>query len=225
MKNDTAETIDSLAKRLWDYHHLNQELETADCILVLGGNDIRVAKYGAHLFLSNWAPLMIFSGGRGRLTSKWEKPEADVFAQIAVAEGVPRNKIFVENQSTNTGENILFTKKLVEERGLHLEKLIVVIKPHKERRTYAAFKKQWSEKRIIVTSPRISFEGYPNEYISKGDLITSMVGELERIQKYPQLGFQIPQAIDTDILEAYHKLVTHGFKEHLAKKRFTFGEK
>ena len=76
----------------------------------------------------------------------WSDPEADRFAAIAVEMGVPRDRILVENRSTNTGENILFTKRLLAERQLDLETFIVVQKPYMERRSYATFRKIWPEK-------------------------------------------------------------------------------
>src|SRR5436305_15343834 len=101
------------AKKLWDYHHMNYSLENCDCILVLGSHDTRVAERAAELFLEGWAPLLIFSGGLGRLTSElWVEPEADKFAAIAISKGVPANAILVENKSTNTGENIVYTQAL-----------------------------------------------------------------------------------------------------------------
>jgi len=57
------ELADKLAKIIWDYHHIGHKLEKADCILVLGSSDIRIAEYGAKLFFDGWAPLIIFSGG------------------------------------------------------------------------------------------------------------------------------------------------------------------
>ena len=76
---------DKLANIIWDYHHMNQDLKKADCILVLGSHDTRVAIRGAQLFLDGWAPLLVFSGGLGRLTEgMWDQPEADKFAEIAV---------------------------------------------------------------------------------------------------------------------------------------------
>src|SRR3569833_138627 len=105
----------TLAKKLWDYHHMNHQLKKADCFLVLGSHDTRVAERGAELYLQGWAPLIIFSGGLGRLTKgEWNQPEADLFAQIAIEKGVPQDAILIENQSTNTGENILFTQQLLE---------------------------------------------------------------------------------------------------------------
>ena len=58
----------ALAQQLWDYHHVNQNLQKSDCILVLGSHDLRVAERGAELYLQGWAPLLIMSGGLGRLT-------------------------------------------------------------------------------------------------------------------------------------------------------------
>src|SRR6476661_4096307 len=85
----TAEIIE-FANILWDYHHMGHELQKADCILVLGSHDTRVAERGATLFLEGWAPLLVFSGGLGRLTKgSWEVAEADLFAKIAIDMGVP----------------------------------------------------------------------------------------------------------------------------------------
>lgn len=57
--------IDTLAKRVWDYMRLKQTPAPADCILVFGSHDPRVAKYGADLFLRKLAPLILFSGKAG----------------------------------------------------------------------------------------------------------------------------------------------------------------
>jgi len=103
-----------LAKRIWDYHHVNQQLKKADCIMVMGSNDIRVAKRGAELFLEGWAPWIVFSGGVGKLTEHlFKKPEAEVFADIALEMGVSREKILIENTSTNIGGEYRVHKKAI----------------------------------------------------------------------------------------------------------------
>lgn len=80
-----------LAKKIWDYHHMNHRLEKADCIMVLGSHDTRVAERGAGLFLEGYAPLIVFSGGQGILTKDFDRPEADIFADIAIGMGVPKD--------------------------------------------------------------------------------------------------------------------------------------
>src|ERR1051325_355111 len=107
--------IQALAETLWDYHLMKQQAASADEILGLSSHDERVAERGAQLFLEGWAPLIIFSGGHGAITrSLWSEPEAERFARIAISLGVPRESILIESHSTNTGENIAFTKKLLE---------------------------------------------------------------------------------------------------------------
>lgn len=197
---------------------MNQKVEKADCVLVSGSHDLRVAERGAKLFLNGYASLIIFSGGLGNLTKDiWSESEADRFAEVAVKMGVPKDKILIENKSTNTGENIIFTKKILAERGIDPKKFILVQKPYMERRMYATFRKLWPEKECIVTSPQLSFEDYPNEEIGEDDVINIMVGDLQRIKIYPEKGFQILQEIPQDVWKAYEKLVAAGCTRYLIK--------
>jgi uncharacterized SAM-binding protein YcdF (DUF218 family) len=214
------ERLRPFVEKIWRYHQLNHELAKADVILVLCSHDTVVAERGAQLFLEGWAPLLVFSGGLGSITRRvWSEPEADRFAQIAIGLGVPRTSILVENQSTNTGENIQFTRKLLTERQLDPQRCIVVQKPYMERRSYATFKKLWPEMDLIVTSPRVSLDAYLSRYslatLSRDDVISIMVGDLQRIRLYPARGFQIPQDIPNDVWDAYEQLVAAGYDRHL----------
>jgi len=210
------ENDELLAKKLWDYHHVNHTLEKSDCILVLGSHDTRVADRGAELLLQGYAPVLIFSGGLGNFTQGlWDEPEADKFAKIAISLGVPEEAILIENKSTNTGENIMFTQQLFREKGLNPKSFIVVQKPYMERRSFATFKKHWPDKILHVTSPQISFEDYPTAEISLEKVINIMVGDLQRIREYPEKGYQIFQEIPDEVWEAYEKLVGMGYREHL----------
>ena len=210
------ETTLALTQQLWDYHHVNQHLQKSDCILVLGSHDLRVAERGAELYLQGWAPLLIMSGGLGRLTQEmWSEPEADKFAKIALEMGVPKEAILIENKSTNTGENILFTQQLLQKENLAPKRFIVVQKPYMERRSFATFKKHWPEKELIVTSPQLSMQAYPTAEITLEEVIHIMVGDLQRIKVYPEKGFQIEQEIPKEVWEAFEKLVSLGFNSHL----------
>jgi uncharacterized SAM-binding protein YcdF (DUF218 family) len=133
--------------------------------------------------------------------------------------GVPEEQILVENRSTNTGENIIFTKALLAEKRINLEKFILVQKPYMERRSYATFRKMWPEKEVIVTSAQVSFEEYLDQYtnreLSSDDVVSIMVGDLQRIKVYPEMGYQIRQEIPRDVWSAYEELVKAGYTKHL----------
>ena len=217
------ERLRPLVERVWRYHQLNHQLSPADAIMVLCSHDTIVAERGARLFLERWAPLLIFSGGFGGITRQlWTEPEADRFAAIAIGMGVPERSILVENRSSNTGENVQFTRDLLFARGLDPASFILVQKPYMERRTYATFKKVWPGKPIVVTSPRLSLDeylaGYAHQTLSADDAIAIMVGDLQRIREYPARGFQIPQPIPDDVWEAYLELVRAGYDRYLLKE-------
>ena len=208
------------SRELAQVRQMNHQLERADVILVLCSHDKKVAERGAQLFLENWAPLLIFSGGLGVITSRmWSVPEAEQFAEIAMQLGVPSEKILVESKSTNTGENVLFTKRLLEQTQIVADKFIIVQKPYMERRSFATFKRVWPEKEVLVTSPPVSFEeyltSYSNRELTSDDVIGIMVGDLQRIKVYAEKGFQIPQEVPPDVWSAYRELVKAGYNQHL----------
>lgn len=214
--------IHELVEKIWDYHRMHHKLEAADAILVLCSHDMAVAETGAQLYLDGWAPLLIFSGGLGSITKRiWHEPEADQFARTAVRMGVPPERILIENRSTNTGENILLTKRLLQERGIDPETFIVVQKPYMERRSYATFRKLWPEKQVIVTSPAVTLDQYLGTYsnatLSIDEVIGIMVGDLQRIRLYPGRGFQIHQDIPEGVWDAYTELVGAGYDTHLVR--------
>jgi uncharacterized SAM-binding protein YcdF (DUF218 family) len=213
---------EALAETIWDYHLMKHQVAKADAILVLCSHDDRVAERGAQLFLEGWASLIIFAGGRGAITNAlWNEPEAERFARIAISMNVPRENILIESHSTNTGENIEFTKKLLAEHGLNPHKFIVVQKPYMERRAFATFRKLWPEKELVVTSPQVSFRKYLAEYanrsLSPADVISIMVGDLQRIKLYPARGFQIAQEIPDEVWGAFEGLVRAGYDKYLIK--------
>lgn len=207
-----------LARVLWDYHHMDHALERCDVILVQGSHDLRVAERGAELYLQGWAPRVVFSGGLGNLTrGMWDEPEADKFARIARDMGVPASAILIENRSTNTGENVQLTRRLLAAEGIDPGSFLLVQKPYMERRTWATFRRVWPEKRAIVTSPRICFDDYPTAQIPLDLVIHIMVGDLQRIRLYPERGFQIAQQIPDDVWAAWERLVELGYTRNLVR--------
>ncbi|KAI2613231.1 DUF218 domain-containing protein [Hypoxylon sp. NC1633] len=207
------------AEILYNYHQLHMTLnKEVDAVFCLCSLDTRVAERAAQLFLNGYGNHLIFSGGSGKLTQdRFDKPEAQVFADIALKMGVPAEKIIVESLSANTGENVRFTYALLQREGLQLNSFLLVQKPYMERRTYATFKKQWPDlsARIMVTSPQLKWNEYPNDDNPEDLVINIAVGDLIRIREYPSKGFQIPQDIPDKVWEAAQRLIHMGYIRHL----------
>ena len=58
---------------------------------------------------------------------------------------------------------------------------------------------------------------YSNESLSPADVVSIMVGDLQRIRLYPEKGFQIPQEIPDDVAAAFDRLVAAGYDRHLVR--------
>jgi uncharacterized SAM-binding protein YcdF (DUF218 family) len=204
---------------LWDYHQMKHRPEKADLIFVLGSHDLRVADHGAALFLEGLAPWILFSGGIAHqgdmLETGWTKSEAEMFADRAEEAGVPRNRMILECQAGNTGENVSNSEKILKAGNIPHQRILAVQKPYMERRAYATIKVYWPEKELSVTSPPLNFEEYPNNEISRDELIHIMVGDMQRIIEYPAKGYQIQQHVPGSVLAAYKNLLDAGFTSHL----------
>ena len=203
---------------IWQYHQMGHELEKADLIWALGSHDLRVADRVAELWKMNLAPVIVMSGGLGNFTEGvFEKPEAVLFAERAMELGVPEDVILIEDRSTNTGENVSFTRELLDRKKIQVERVIAVQKPYMERRTYATIAQQWPEVEVRVTSPQLSFEDYCTD-VPRDDVINIMVGDLQRIMEYPKRGFMIKQEVPDAVIAAWELLVGAGYDSHLLRE-------
>jgi hypothetical protein len=61
----------------------------------------------------------------------------------------------------------------------------------------------------------VSLGFYTNNSLSVDDVISIMVGDLQRIRVYAEKDFQIPQEIPPEVWSAYEELVRSGYDRHL----------
>jgi uncharacterized SAM-binding protein YcdF (DUF218 family) len=207
------------ARALWDYHRLGMTFERADVILGLGSYDPTVAEHAADLFLAGRADWLMFTGFAGKhdnlLKSPWGAPEAEVFREIAVGRSVPPQRIVVECEATNTGENLLLSMKKLAADGIACRSVICVTKPNMERRVRATARLRVPDVTVFVTSPPCEFDAYCLGRFDPEVVINLMVGDLQRIERYPALGYQAAEDIPTSVKASYERLVAAGFNRHL----------
>ncbi|XP_069108400.1 uncharacterized protein SCO4629-like [Argopecten irradians] len=211
---------------VWDFLQVQHTLQKSDLILGLGSHDRRVAVEAARLWLAGYGDLLMFSGKSGNLTSgKWDKSEAEIFRDVAISMGVPESKIITEQNSKNTGENLKYSYELLKRNSILPKSVIIVQKPHMGLRTVATFEKQWpgiqTEVTYQVTSPNVSLLDYPNDDVGDlQDVISVMIGYLQRIKVYGETGFQSYQHISQSVWDAFMKLkVTGIYSSHLLKDK------
>jgi uncharacterized SAM-binding protein YcdF (DUF218 family) len=213
------DSIRADAITLWNYHRLGLPYEKADVVLGLGSYDPSVAEHAADLFLKGYGKWLMFTGLAGKsdglLKTPWNSAEALIFRQIAIARGVPAESILTECQATNTSENLRLSIDQLNRVGIMFHSLIVVTKPNMERRVRATANKCAADIVLSVTSPPTSFEEYCFSRFDPSIIINLMVGDLQRMKIYPQLGFQDTEEIPEAVLGSYERLVAAGFTKHL----------
>ncbi len=97
----------------------NAILQSLDAILIMGNNDLHQVDHVASLckhFSPTTFPIIYISGRGGHGTVAgyiFGRTEAETIAQRLLDFGIPANKIVIEKNSTNTGENIRFVSDLI----------------------------------------------------------------------------------------------------------------
>lgn len=218
------ENIQALAplQVLWDYLGMHTEPRAADCIVGFGNFNDNIARRAAELYHQGYAPKILFTGGLGRNTlGLLPETEAARFARVAMECGVPETDIIREDRSTNTKENILFTRRALEERGLPHSRILGVHQPFMERRIWAAMGVYWPELDFSVTSPQVTIPQYladaRKQGVTEEAAISVIVGDFQRMDLYAKKGFQLPQHIPEEAWKAFRQLVEMGYDKQLAK--------
>jgi uncharacterized SAM-binding protein YcdF (DUF218 family) len=212
-------TIEPSLATAWNYMRLVHPIAAADAILALGSFDPMVAVCAAALWHAKLAPLIIMSGGIAHrdslLATGWDSSEAQVFADVAVKEGVPRQAILLEDKAQNTGENFSHSKVLSERLGLEIRDLIVVAKPYMTRRSFATGRQVWPEVVLRLQCEDIGVWPYFERETDPERTLHALVGDLHRIIVYPKLGYQISQRVPRPVRAALRALVAAGYGSRL----------
>lgn len=208
---------------IWDYLGMHQQPQKADCIVGFGNFNDNIARRAAELYHAGFAPKVLFTGGLGRNTEGlFREPEAVRFAKVAMECGVPEEDVILEDRSTNTKENIEFTREKLESLGVPCNRLLGVHQPFMERRISAAFGVYWPGTELIVTSPQVTIEEYlrdaEKQGITRNAAISVIVGDFQRIELYAKLGYQLPQHIPQEAWQAFYRLVELGYDKQLVKE-------
>lgn len=204
------------AQLLWEFQQMGHDPRPCSVAIGLGSHDLGVADTTADLFLKGMAPLIVFTGATSRTTrERMPRGEGEHYRDRAVELGVPAANIIVEPKARNTGENIRFSRALLESRCIAVSSVLLVSKPYEERRAYATARKLWPEVEWVSASTPMSLTAYADSIQDARLVIDMLVGAQQRLLVYPQLGFMIEQRIPDDVSVAYERLRSEGFTSRL----------
>lgn len=176
----------SLARSL-EWRHLPEgDVSVAPAIVVLGGStepanaprsqvEVNSAAdrvlYAAMLYHQGKAPVILLSGGSIDWMETGESSPAEDMAQLLENLGVPRDALWLEEQSLNTYENALYSRQILEQNGI--ESILLVTSALHMPRAVALFEKQGLE---VIPAPAdftVTEEGW--ETLFSGPIETRII--------------------------------------------------
>lgn len=215
------EKIIENAKILYSYLNVSTKIISSNLIIGLGCMDIGIPEHCTKLYNDGYGDLIIFSGNVGKGTEGvLNITEAERFKNIAVANGVPDEKILLEKEATNTYENYKYIKRLLEDKNIDFQSAIIVQKPYVKRRCIAISDVEFPDKNICVTSQDLTFEEFvkqskENKTMDINEIIHEIVGEISIIIEAPKFDIQSEQPIDNRVLIAYDFLLKQGYTKYI----------
>ncbi|MCK9873550.1 YdcF family protein [Nocardiopsis dassonvillei] len=204
------------AECLWSFHRMHHELRPCSVAIGLGSHDLGVADTTVELYHRGMIPLIVFTGSTSPTTEhRMPLGEAVHYRKRALELGVPDSAVLVEPNARNTGENICFSRAVIEGAGVEVDSILLVSKPYEERRAWATARKFWPDVEVISASDPVAFEDYVDGIGDAHLVIDMLVGTLQRILIYPDQGFLIKQTVPSEVVEAYDRLCREGFTSRL----------
>lgn len=145
-------------------------LKKADVLILLGNAIPFTAEAAARAYRAAAADAILISGGVGHSTNflrralaghpvyrglyTERKAEADLFYELLTNYlNVPGDRIYVENQSTNCGDNAVASLQALKKYGLKYESILLMQDPTMQLRSEASFRKVFGGARIVSYAP------------------------------------------------------------------------
>ncbi len=197
---------------LWDFNQMHHQIRPVDLGIGLGSHDLGVAIYAAELYHRGMFPTVVFSGANAPSTvERFPRGEAVHYREHALHLGVPDSAILVESRATNTGENIDFTRAVVEAHHLDVGSVMLISRPYQQRRAYAMCRLRWPDIDVTCASQDVPLDDYINTIGDVDRVVNMLVGDTQRVWVYPEHGWAIEQHIPDNVRDAYDRLVAAGF--------------
>lgn len=199
---------------LWAYLAPERLSVAADVIFCFGSRDHSVPHAAARLHRTGVAPRVLVTGGSRGRTGR-HATEADAFAAILGARGVPRSRTVLERRAFHTAQNVALGMAALAEQGVEVGAAALVAWPLAMRRCCATFAQLFPD---VLVTPRPA-QRFPAPCDAHPRLADHALGELRRLRDYAALGWIAEQQVPGAVCEAEELLATRSRRSSGLRQR------
>lgn len=205
------------ARRLFAYLSECDPLPRGACDAIIGFGvfDLALARHCGDLFRQGRGRHIIFTGGIGAGTGNLGRPEAVAWREELRRShpDIAEDAVILEDESTNTGENIAFTAQLLRQRhpelrfGEGIRSAVLVASPSRMRRVWLSMRRQQPHVQVFRHAPSPHFERELALYAEhRVGYAGHLVGEVDRILDYGTRGWIEAEPLPAAIAAAHLRL-------------------
>lgn len=181
--NGREKKMTKFLQELTEFVFLEDGPQPADVIFVPGSEEGILAETAAKLYKEGYAPWIVPSGKYAKWTGKCGidgfETEADYFAHLMIEKGVPESAILKEREATYTYENAIYTKRLLDEKGICVKKALLCCQAYHARRCKLYYQVLFPETEIYVC-PTVTKGITRKQWFKDPEHIRIVLGEIER---------------------------------------------
>jgi uncharacterized SAM-binding protein YcdF (DUF218 family) len=173
--------------KITDYIFLKSNPQKADLALVFGTRHQDAVDKTFELYKNKFVDKILVSGGINKETGK---KEAEEMSEKLINLGVKKENILAEDKSTNSLENVLFSKKIIEkEIGFeNIHKIIAVVKSYHSRRALMTIKKHFPKNIELIPAPYEIYDFTKDNWFESEIGREKVLGEWNKIPIYLEKG-------------------------------------
>lgn len=176
-----------------DFIFLENKLEKADIIFIPGCSRPETMEEASKLYLKGFAPYLLPSGRYSIMLGHFAgvrtkaerycgdyKTESEFLIDVGIKNGVPKEKILIEDQATYTMQNAVFSKAVTESAGLNIKRAIICCKSFHSRRACMYYQMAFPNTQFLVAP--VNIDGITKEnWFKSTEGRAHINGELKRI--------------------------------------------
>lgn len=168
-------------KAISNFIFISDKLSKSDIIIVPGTFRIGIVDKALEVYNKGLADYIVTTGG---VRNEEGVSESEFQRQYLIDHGVPEGKILHESKSTNTKENAIYAREVIDSNNLKFAKIILISKTYHSRRILMTFIPSFEDSDIKIADVVDERNITKDNWSEDEDKTNKVLEEIEKIGRY-----------------------------------------